>query len=231
MSEGNTGDQNTGNWNAGNWNAGSWNTGDQNTGYRNTGDQNTGNRNTGDQNTGDRNTGDRNTGDLNTGYLNTGDRNTGDLNTGNWNTGYFCEQEGPVTFFDLPCDLTREQAIDAIPYIDLPIAAEWIDAASMTDEEKAANPNHVTIGGYLKKRILPIREAFPLLWPTLDIGTKRQFMAMPNFGAAKFERITGVDVTKDSDLFPQAVTPVESPVVRKRIVIDGETFELVPVTA
>ena len=200
MSEGNTGDWNTGDRNTGDWNTGDWNTGDWNTGYRNTGDRNT------------------------------GDWNTGDCNTGDWNTGYFCENEGPVTFFDLPCSLTRDEAIDAIPYIEMPIGAEWVSSEEMSDQEKADNPDHVTIGGYLKARVLPINEAFPKVWPTLDVETRRKFVALPNFDAAKFERITGVDVLKDADLFPQSVT-VPDVVTRKRIVIDGETFELVPVSA
>lgn len=203
-----------------------------NTGYRNTGDRNTGNRNTGDRNTGRMNTGNRNTGNRNTGSWNTGNCNTGNCNTGSWNTGnlntgYFCEQDGPITFFDLPCSLTREQAVNAIPYVDLPIGVEWVPSSIMTDEEKAKNPNHVTIGGYLKKRDLPISEAFPPAWAEMDIGTKRRFIALPNFDAAKFARITGVDVTKDADLFPTEPKATES-ASPMFVEMGGKRYRLVP---
>jgi len=186
--------------------------------------------NTGDWNTGNGNTGDLNTGDWNTGNGNTGNLNTGDWNTGDWNTGYFCENDGPVMFFDRPCNLTREQAVNAIPYVDLPIGVEWVPSENMTDEEKAKNPNHVTIDGYLKKRDLPITEAFPLAWSKMGLDTKRRFLLLPNFDAAKFARITGVDVTKDADLFP--TEPTESKVAESAspmfVEMGGKRYRLVP---
>lgn len=186
--------------------------------------------NTGDCNTGDWNTGDCNTGHWNTGDCNAGNCNAGNWNTGDWNNGYFCENDGPVTFFDLPCDLTRDQAIDAIPYVDLPVGAIWIARSKMTEAEVSGNPNCDAIGGYLKARVLPISEAMPQAWAKLDVETKRRFMALPNFDADKFQRITGVDVRSDRDLFPLPVTPLESePTAAKTIVLDGVTYRLVPV--
>jgi len=190
----------------------------------NTGNRNTGNSNTGNRNTGNRNTGNRNTGNRNTGNRNTGNSNTGDWNTGNRNTGYFCEEDGPVMFFDLPCEMTREQAADAIPWVDLPIGAVWVDRAQMTDEEVAINPNCDRLGGYLKSRAIPIVEAMPMVWANLNIEAKRRFLDLPNFDADKFMRITGVDVRQDADLFPQTDAHADPP---KTIVIDGVTYRLV----
>ena len=151
------------------------------------------NRNTGYRNTGYRNTGDRNTGNCNTGYC-----NTGDWNTGNRNTGYLCTKTPTATFFDMPTDLTHEDARRLIPQVDLSIGVEWIASSDMSDAEKVANPNHATIGGYLKKHELPLCESFPPVWKTLDDKTKQRFTDLPNFDADKFLAITGVDVRVES---------------------------------
>ena len=221
MRDSNTGDRNTGNFNTGDSNTGNFNTGNWNTGNRNTGNWNTGNFNTGDSNTGN-----FNTGDSNTGNWNTGDSNTGDWNTSNSNTGYFCENDGPVLFFDQPCRMTREEAVDAIPWVDLPIGCEWIQRQDMTPEEVASNPNCDHIGGYLKKRMMPINEAFPLVWATLDQETKDQFMNLPNFDADKFQRITGVDVRAEQK---HPVVAAEAEKTADRITVGGVEYYLVPV--
>ena len=100
----------------------------------------------------------------------------------------------------------------------------------MTADEVADNPNCDTLGGYLKARVLPITEAMPQAWAKLDVKTKRRFLALPNFDADKFQRITGVDVRADRDLFPSPATSLESePIAVKTIVLDGVTYQLVPV--
>ncbi|MEM1209235.1 MAG: pentapeptide repeat-containing protein [Planctomycetota bacterium] len=130
----------------------------------NTGNCNTGNCNTGNRNTGDCNTGDWNAGNCNTGNCNTGYRNTGDWNAGNRNTGYCNTGEPAPTFFDHPTELTWEEAESAIPWIDLEVGVEFVATSDMTDDEKSENPNHETIGGYLRKHTLPIQEVFPKAW-------------------------------------------------------------------
>lgn len=163
------------------------------------------------------NTGHRNTGHLNTGLLNTGDFNTGDLNT-----GYFCVDDGPVTFFDAPCSLTRGKADAAIPWIDLPAwACEWVEASNMSDEQKSANPSYATTGGFLRKHTLTIQQSFPLAWAKLDTGTKQRFLDLPNFDAAKFLKCTGVDV-RPSDAAPSAVTDA----VPDEITLNGRRYRL-----
>jgi hypothetical protein len=201
----NTGDRNTGDRNTGHWNTGDWNTGNWNTGGRNTGDRNTGDRNTGHWNTGNLNTGHWNTGHWNTGNLNTGDWNTGNLNTGNWNTGgrntgFFCTQTPQPTFFDKPWDGTWEQAYALIPYFELPVGAIWTPIEQMTEQEKAENPNHATIGGYLRASTLTIQQAFPLAWAKMNKATQQRFLGLPNFDAEKFLACTGVDVRKPATI-------------------------------
>ena len=204
----NTGDRNTGDWNTGDRNTGNRNTGNRNTGNRNTGNCNTGNRNTGDWNTGDWNTGDRNTGDCNTGNwntgncntgnrntgnCNTGDCNTGDCNTGNWNTGFFNTQEHECYIFDQPSGMTPSEfrssvyfcALNSAPFV----LTEWI---SYTDEERAADKAKELIGGYLKQ--YSYKEACANWWSALSDEAKATIQQIPNFDAAKFEKITGIKV-------------------------------------
>ena len=191
----NTGDWNTGDRNTGNRNTGDWNTGDRNTGDWNTGNRNTGNWNTGNSNTGDRNTGNRNTGDCNTGDWNTGDWNTGDWNTGNRNTGYFSTITPKLTLFEKPTYMTADE-INKIPGVKvLNWNYEnnwWIYSKNMTDEEKAAHPEHKTMGGYLKS--IPFKDACALMWNKLTSEEKELVKQIPNFDADIFYRITGIEV-------------------------------------
>ena len=197
----NTGDCNTGNRNTGNRNTGDCNTGDRNTGDRNTGDCNTGDRNTGDWNTGDCNTGDWNTGDCNTGNRNTGDCNTGNRNTGDWNTssfntGCFMTEEPKIMLFNKPSDWTyrdwlKSDARSLLNQIPKNVV-EWISSSDMSDEEKAAHPEHETTGGYLK--ILNESECGQMWWNGLRENFRDIIRSLPNFDPEIFKKCTGIDV-------------------------------------
>ena len=207
----NTGDCNTGFRNIGNYNTGHYNTGDRNTGNYNIGNCNTGHNNTGDYNaghwnTGDYNTGFRNTGHRNTGYRNTGHYNTGSYNTGNRNAGFFCTETPKPTFFDIPVDMSWDDAFNLIPDIDIPSPCVFIQEEDMTEEEKAKFPEHKTTGGYLKEQIKPLTETFPEAWKKLNEEEKQKWLNLPNFNAEKFLKITGVDVREKE----------------KKSVVDGE---------
>ena len=192
----NTGDRNTGDWNTGNRNTGDWNTGDRNTGDWNTGNWNTGGRNTGDWNTGDRNTGDRNTGDWNTGNWNTGGRNTGDWNKSSFNTGCFNTEEPKIMLFNETSDMTywdwlnndARYLLNQIPKN----VVEWIYSENMTDEEKAAHPEHETTGGYLKA--LDESECGQIWWNGLPEYNRGIIKAIPNFDPKIFFQCTGIRV-------------------------------------
>ena len=214
----NTGNRNTGNRNTGDWNTGDWNTGDCNTGNRNTGNRNTGDWNTGDCNTGNRNTGNRNTGDCNTGNRNTGDWNTGDCNTGNRNTGNcntgnrntgdwnrtsfsngcFNTVEPKIYMFNKPSDWTyydwmNSRACELMREIDnCPLEYVWY--GDMTAEERAAHPEAETTGGYLKERTTA--DNARKWWAGLSAIDRNTILTMPNFDAAIFKEITGVDVNE-----------------------------------
>ena len=190
----NAGDYNTGNSNTGYRNTGHRNTGDYNTGTCNTGDYNTGDCNTGNCNTGNCNTGHRNTGDYNTGTCNTGDYNTGDFNSSNYNTGFFCTEERRIRIFDIESDMTFNQVRNSAPFhilrrINLsPVT--WVPEVDMTNEEKQANPEYKTIGGYLKKNDL--KASYSNWWKTLTEEEKKIIKDIPNFNADKFKKITGI---------------------------------------
>ena len=203
---GNTGNRNTGYRNTGPCNTGDRNTGNRNTGGCNTGDCNTGNRNTGDCNTGNRNTGNRNTGGLNTGDCNTGNRNTGDCNTGDcntgdwnissFNTGCFMTKEHKIMMFNKPSDWTytmwrNSEARYLLNQIPKEVV-EWTYSESMSDEEKAAHPEHETTGGYLKK--LDESECAQIWWDSLDNKSKEIIKSLPNFDPDIFYQCTGIKV-------------------------------------
>ena len=176
-------------------NTGDWNTGDWNTGNRNTGDCNTGNRNTGNRNTGNRNTGNRNTGDWNTGNRNTGDWNTGDWNSASFSNGVFCTEEPEILIFNKPSGMTFRQWRDSeachlLNQIQF-MPNVWVWDDDMTDEEKEAHPEYKTTGGFLK--VLDTSDCCVRWWENLDEYQRRIIRSIPNFDAAIFKQITGIE--------------------------------------
>ena len=157
--------------------------------------------NTGDCNTGNRNTGNRNTGDWNTGDWNTGDWNTGDWNYSSFNTGCFNTSEHKILMFDEPSDWTYQDWLNSKAYwilLGMPKAVTtWVYACDMTDEEKAAHPEHVTTGGYLKK--LDEKDVAQEYWNSLSEDQKKVILSLPNFDKEKFYQCTGIRVDGDID--------------------------------
>ena len=185
----NTGHSNSGDRNSGNRNSGYWNSGDSNSGNWNSGDRNSGN-----WNSGDRNSGDRNSGNWNSGNWNSGDRNSGDSNSGYRNSGAFCIDNNPfLILFDKPTTI-RVREWENHPVHDVMRKLDptlWIPAYLMSDKEKAANPKYETTDGYLKT--ISMKDAWKNLWPNLSDDKKKLFTSLPNFDAAKFKEITGID--------------------------------------
>ena len=69
---------------------------------------------------------------------------------------------------------------------------KWIWSDDMTDEEKAAHPEHETTGGYLK--VLDESECSQIWWNGLANDDKNIIKSMPNFNESIFEEITGIKV-------------------------------------
>ena len=182
----NTGKACTGRCNSGDWNSGDWNSG---------------NRNSGDWNSGDWNSGDWNSGNRNSGNWNSGNRNSGDCNSGDWNktsfsNGCFNTVSPKIYMFNKPTDWTLEQWFNCrARYLlnqidDCPLEYIWFD--SMTDEEKAAHPEAETTGGYLKERTTA--DNARKWWAGLSADDRNIIFSLPNFDAAIFKEITGIDV-------------------------------------
>ena len=200
----NSGDMNSGDRNSGYMNSGDMNSGDGNSGYRNSGDMNSGDRNSGDMNSGDRNSGDRNSGDMNSGYrnsgyMNSGYMNSGDMNSGiankcNYSNGVFCnEPDMNIRIFNKPSGMSMHEfyisrywrAIRNAPFE----LTEWVN---YTEEEIVADTEKERKRGYLKTNTY--EEAWAKWWKNLDDESRKTIQEIPNFDAAIFKDITGIEV-------------------------------------
>ena len=194
-----TGRCNSGNRNSGNRNSGNWNSGNRNSGNRNSGDWNSGDWNSGDCNSGNRNSGDWNSGDWNSGDWNSGNRNSGDWNATSFSNGCFNTVSPKIYMFNKPTDWTFERWFNCrarrlLNDID-GCQLEYVYLSDMTDEEKAAHPDAKTTGGYLKERTTA--DNARKWWAGLSADDRNVILSLPNFDAAIFKEITGVDVSKD----------------------------------
>ena len=195
----NSGDQNSGNWNSGNRNSGNWNSGNGNSGNWNSGDRNSGNWNSGDRNSGDQNSGNWNSGNWNSGNRNSGNRNSGDWNATSFSNGCFNTVSPKIYMFNKPTDWTFERWFNCrarrlLNDID-DCQLEYVYLSAMTDEEKAAHPEAETTGGYLKERTTA--DNAWKWWAGLSAADRNVILSLPNFDAAIFREITGIDVSKD----------------------------------
>jgi len=207
----NTGNRNSGDWNSGycnsgdcnsgNRNSGNCNSGDCNSGYCNSGDcnsgyRNSGNCNSGDRNSGNRNSGNRNSGDHNSGDHNSGDHNSGNCNSGDWNSGMFNIITPKPLMFNKQSDIALSDM--DLPSFDGFNVSYWIPEENMTEQEKKENPTYKTTGGFTKK--VEYKEAWAIFWRQTTEGNKQKFLNLPNFDAAIFKEITGIDVEENDDV-------------------------------
>ena len=157
---------------------------------------NTGKACTGRCNSGDWNSGNRNSGDWNSGDWNSGNRNSGDWNKTSFSNGCFNTVSPKIYMFNKPTDWTLEHWLNCrARYLlnqidDCPLEYVWFD--SMTDEEKAAHPEAKTTGGYLKERTTA--DNARKWWAGLSADDRNIIFSLPNFDAAIFKEITGIDV-------------------------------------
>ena len=162
----------------------------------NTGKACTGRCNSGDWNSGNRNSGNRNSGNRNSGNRNSGDCNSGDWNKTSFSNGCFNTVSPKIYMFNKPTDWTFEQWFNCrARYLlnqieDCPLEYVWFD--TMTDEEKAAHPEAETTGGYLKERTTA--DNARKWWAGLSADDRNIIFSLPNFDAAIFKEITGIDV-------------------------------------
>ena len=152
--------------------------------------------NSGDCNSGNRNSGDCNSGDWNSGNRNSGDCNSGDWNSGDWNSGYCNTTEPTVRLFDHQTDITFSDFKWSRAYgllCNIPSdCLTWKYSEYMTDDEKAAHPEHKTTGGFLYLEKAD-RQAW---WESLSDDSKAAIISMPYFDADKFYKCTNIRVEK-----------------------------------
>ena len=157
---------------------------------------NTGKACTGRCNSGDCNSGNRNSGNCNSGDCNSGNRNSGDWNKTSFSNGCFNTVSPKIYMFNKPTDWTLEHWLNCrARYLlnqidDRPLEYVWFD--SMTDEEKAVHPEAKTTGGYLKERTTA--DNARKWWAGLSADDRNIIFSLPNFDAAIFKEITGIDV-------------------------------------
>ena len=140
------------------------------------------------------NSGDWNSGNRNSGDCNSGDCNSGDWNSGNCNSGYCNTTEPTVRLFDHQTDITFSDFKWSRAYgllCNIPSdCLTWKYSEYMTDDEKAAHPEHETTGGFLYLEKAD-RQAW---WESLSDDSKAAITSMPYFDAEKFFICTGIKV-------------------------------------
>ena len=177
---------------------------------------NTGKLNSGYYNSGYYNSGDYNSGHYNSGDYNSGDYNSGDYNSGDYNTGCFntITPEGGYYFNRWLTHKEWDKANKPDWLYEI-TSTTWVDSEDMTAEEKAAHPDHETLGGYLRVNDMKAewRKAYDAASPEDRESVKR----LPNFDPDVFFEITGLDL-RDK--------PETAPCEGREIEIDGVTYVL-----
>ena len=120
--------------------------------------------------------------------------NSGNWNSGNWNSGYCNTTEPTVRLFDHQTDITFSDFKWSRAYgllCNIPSdCLTWKYSEYMTDDEKAAHPEHETTGGFLYLEKAD-RQAW---WESLSDDSKAAITSMPYFDAEKFFICTGIKV-------------------------------------
>ena len=120
--------------------------------------------------------------------------NSGDWNSGNCNSGYCNTTEPTIRLFDHQTDITfsnfrNSRAYSLLCHIPSDCLT-WKYSEYMTDDEKAAHPEHEITGGFLYLEKAD-RQAW---WESLSDESKAAITSMPYFDAEKFFICTGIKV-------------------------------------
>ena len=127
---------------------------------------------------------------------NSGNRNSGNWNSGNRNSGDCNTTEPTIRLFDHQTDITfsdfRNSRVHNL-LCNIPSDyITWKYSEYMTDDEKAAHPEHETTGGFLYLEKAD-RQAW---WESLSDDSKAAIISMPYFDADKFYKCTNIRVEK-----------------------------------
>ena len=125
---------------------------------------------------------------------NSGNWNSGNWNSGDWNSGYCNTTEPTVRLFDHQTDITFSDFHNSRAYnllCNIPSdCLTWKYSEYMTDDEKAAHPEHKTTGGFLYLE----KADRQVWWDSLSDESKAAITSMPYFDAEKFFICTGIKV-------------------------------------
>ena len=135
-----------------------------------------------------------NSGNYNSGNYNSGDSNSGNSNSGDSSSGWFNtiqpmmrlfnkETSMTVTEFYQKCRLPNTSGLQHIVFVP---------TNKMTKNEKNNNPNHTTIGGYLK--VVSYKAMWRKFWEKTTASNRKLFLQLPNFNKKIFKQITGITV-------------------------------------
>ena len=117
-------------------------------------------------------------------------------NSGDWNSGYCNTTEPTIRLFDHQTDITFSDFRNSRAYnllCNIPSdCLTWKYSEYMTDDEKAAHPEHETTGGFLYLEKVD-RQAW---WESLSDDSKAAIISMPYFDADKFYKCTNIRVEK-----------------------------------
>ena len=118
---------------------------------------------------------------------NSGNYNSGDYNSGAFNTG----TPDKIMVFNKWLDMSWEEFNNKYStYMDIPLN-RWVDICELSTEEIDLIKGCREMGGYLKT--LPFKEAC-VIWWNENPNKHQRFISLPNFDAAIFKEITGIDV-------------------------------------
>lgn len=115
-------------------------------------------------------------------------------NSGDWNSGYCNTTEPTVRLFDHQTDITFSDFRQSRAYgllCSIPSdCLTWKYSEYMTDDEKAAYPEHETTGGFLYLE----KADCQAWWESLSDKSKSAITSMSYFDAEKFFICTGIKV-------------------------------------
>ena len=125
---------------------------------------------------------------------NSGNWNSGNWNSGNWNSGNCNTTEPTIRLFDHQTDIAFSDFRQSRAYgllCNIPSdCLTWKYSEYMTDDEKAAHPEHETTGGFLYLE----KSDHQAWWKSLSDESKAAITSMPYFDAEKFFICTGIKV-------------------------------------
>ena len=124
-------------------------------------------------------------------HTNSGDCNSGNYNSGSRNSGYFNTTNVKVRLFNKDTDLEfSDSRLAFLPSLDVKPILQWVPTEAMNETEKAANKDHTTTGGFL-------RRTDRMDFSGISKEHRELIKALPGFDDAVFKDIAGFSLLED----------------------------------